>query len=414
MCATSSVANGWTGARATGMACRERLQLMNLVVISHAYQDERYLSTLESVAGHPGITVTLIHPKKYMGETSVRTALSTIHDIPVSVFFGSRQGTFIYHPRALANALDQARPDVILHEQEVYALSAGQVALAAAKRSVPLVLFVWENVRRSLAMPRRVLRRYVLAKASGVIAGSVQAMQVHRDWGFRGGTAVIPQMGAAANTNPVYGRRDRAILRMCFVGRLVPCKGVECLLRAIEDLRRRGLSVSCTVAGQGPALPQFKAIAQQLGIQNRIVFCGQLSADAVQSLLRVSDVLVLPSRRTDVWQEQFGLVLTEAMAEATVAVGSRTGAIPEVIGSDKLLFDDGNVRGLADILERLACDPHFYIDCQHLLWKRARDIYSFEQLAAQRVQFLRGIVAHSRAHCPEELAVGEHFELRIR
>jgi hypothetical protein len=81
------------------------------------------------------------------------------------------------------------------------------------------------------------------------------------------------------------------------------------------------------------------------------------------------------------------------MAEATVTVGSRTGAIPEVIGSDNLLFEEDNFRGLADILERLACDPHLYIDCQHLLWKRARDIYSFEQLAAQRVQFLRGIVA---------------------
>lgn len=387
---------------------------MNLVVISHAYQDERYLSTLESVARHPGIAVALIHPEKYLGQTCVRTVSSGVQDIPVSVFFGSRQGTLLYHPRALAKALDQARPDVILHEQEVYALSAGQVALAAAKRSIPLVMFVWENVRRPLAMPRRALSRYVLAKANGVIAGSVQAMQVHRGWGFRGGMAVIPQMGIGANANPAYGRRDRAVLRVCFVGRLENCKGIDCLLRAVGDLRRRGLLVSCTVAGQGPALPELKAVAQQLGIQNRVSFCGQLSANAVQGLMRTSDVLVLPSRRNDQWQEQFGLVLTEAMAEATVTVGSRTGAIPEVIGSENLLFEEDNFRGLADILERLACDPHLYIDSQHLLWKRARDIYSFEQIAAQRVQFLRGIVAHARAYSPEELAVGEHLELRTR
>jgi L-malate glycosyltransferase len=212
---------------------------MNLVVISHAYQ-ERYLSTLESIAGHPGIAVTLIHPDKYMGKTHVRTASSAIRDMSVRVHFGSRQGAFLYHPRALAKALDQAQPDVIVHEQEVYAVSAGQIAAVAANRSLPLVMFVWENVHRSLAMPRRILSRYVLAKASGVIAGSIQGMQVHRDWGYRGAITVIPQMGVSARANPIYGRRDRCALKVCFVGRLLPCKGVDCLLRAVADLRRRG------------------------------------------------------------------------------------------------------------------------------------------------------------------------------
>jgi|ERR1700733_6508442 len=385
---------------------------MNLVVISHAYQ-ERYLSTLESIAGHPGIAVTLIHPDKYMGKTHVRTASSAIRDMSVRVHFGSRQGAFLYHPGALAKALDQAQPDVIVHEQEVYAVSAGQIAAVAANRSLPLVMFVWENVHRSLAMPRRILSRYVLAKASGVIAGSIQGMQVHRDWGYRGAITVIPQMGVSARANPIYGRRDRCALKVCFVGRLLPCKGVDCLLRAVADLRRRGLSVSCTIAGQGPEFPKLDALVQQLGIQNRVFFCGQLSADAVQDLLRSSDVLVLPSRRTDTWQEQFGLVLTEAMAEATVTVGSRTGAIPEVIGSEDLLFEEDNFRSLACVLERLACNPHLYIDCQHLLWMRARDCYSCEQLAAQRVRFLRGIVAHSRIYSPEDFPSRDHVELGI-
>jgi glycosyltransferase involved in cell wall biosynthesis len=387
---------------------------MNLAVISHAYQDERYLSTLESITGHPGIVVTLIHPKKYMGEICIRTTSPTVRDIPVPVQFGSRQGTFLYHPRELAKALDQARPDVILHEQEVYSLGAGQIAVTAAKRSIPLVMFVWENVHRSLSLPRRILSRFVLARASGVIAGSVQALQVHRGWGLRGLTAVIPQMGVSACINPVYGRRNRSCLKVCFVGRLVPCKGVDCLLRAVADLRRRGVSVSCTIAGRGPELANLHTVAQQLGIQNRVFFCGQVLADGVQSLLRSSDVLVLPSRRTNAWQEQFGLVLTEAMAEATVTVGSKTGAIPEVIGSEDLLFEEDDFRSLASTLERLACDPHIYVDCQHHLWKRARDLYSFEQFAAQRVQFLRGVVARARAYDPEELAVGEHIELRIR
>jgi hypothetical protein len=387
---------------------------MNLVVISHAYQNERYLSTLEAITKHPGCEVTLIHPDKYKGEMCAWTTSSGVHSVPVPVLFGSRQGTFLYHPRALAHALEQARPDVILHEQEVYALGATQIAIAAARKSIPLVMFVWENVSRSLAQPRQILSRYVLSKTNAVMAGSAQAVQVHRNLGFRGAIAVIPQMGVSACIDPIYGRRNRSVLKVCFIGRLLPCKGVDCLLRGVADLRRRGASVSCTVAGEGPELPKLKAVAQQLGIQNRVTFCGQLSAEAVQSLLRSSDVLVLPSRRTDAWQEQFGLVLTEAMAEATVTVGSRTGAIPEVIGSEDLLFEEDDFRDLARTLERLACDPHIYIDCQHRLWKRARDVYSADHVAAQRVQFLRGVVAHARAYDPEQLPVGEHLEMRIR
>jgi glycosyltransferase involved in cell wall biosynthesis len=247
-----------------------------------------------------------------------------------------------------------------------------------------------------------------------VIAGSDQAMQVHRDLGFRGATAVIPQMGVSACINPIYGRRNRSVLKVCFIGRLLPCKGVDCLLRGVADLRRRGVSVSCTIAGQGPELTKLHAVAQQLGIQNRVSFCGQLSADAVQSLLRSSDVLVLPSRRTDAWQEQFGLVLTEAMAEATVTVGSRTGAIPEVIGSEDLLFEEDDFRGLARTLERLACDPHIYIDCQHRLWKRARDVYSAEELAAQRVEFLRGVLQEVRQKNPERFPGCDQLQARAR
>jgi glycosyltransferase involved in cell wall biosynthesis len=387
---------------------------MNLAVISHAYQDERYLSPLEAITKHSGLEVTLIHPEKYKGEMCAWTNSHAVHSIPVPVLFGSRQGTFLYHPRALAKAIDQACPDVILHEQEVYALGAAQVAFTAARRSIPLVMFVWENVRRSLAMPRQIISRYVLATASGAIAGSGQAMQVHRDLGFRGATAVIPQMGVSACTNPIYGRRNRSVLKVCFIGRLLPCKGVDCLLRGVADLRRRGVSVSCTIAGQGPELTKLHAVAQQLGIQNRVLFCGQLSADAVQSLLRSSDVLVLPSRRTETWQEQFGLVLTEAMAEATVTVGSRTGAIPEVIGSGDLLFEEDDFRDLARTLERLACDPHTYIDCQHRLWKRARDVYSADQLAARRVEFLRGVFQEVRQKNPERFSECDPLQARAR
>jgi glycosyltransferase involved in cell wall biosynthesis len=365
---------------------------MKLAIISHAYIDPNYLPVLESISARPNVELAFIFPSKYKGECLSWETRSPIRKVPVPIRFGSRQGAFSYLERDLVEALDLFEPDIILHEQEVYALGAGQIAAIAANRSIPLVFFVWENVHRTLSLPRRLLRSYVLSKSSGLIAGSTKAAQVHRDWGFHGPITVIPQMGVNVSANPAFGRREETALRICFAGRLVACKGVDCLLRAVAILRDQRLPISCTIAGQGPELKRMTSLTRRFAIQHLVDFCGHKSGADVLRLFRQSDVLVLPSRRTRVWEEQFGRVLAEAMAEATVTVGSKTGAIPEVIGSDELLFEEGDSAGLAQILHRLATRPDIFLAHQRRLWCRAKERYSNQYLACQRVMFLEEIL----------------------
>lgn len=387
---------------------------MKIAIISHAYQDERYLAALDAMAELPEVEATLIHPEHYKGGAFRWSAPHSIANLGVPVVLASRQGTLLYRPRALAQALDLCRPDLILHEQEVYTFGAAQIAAIARHRSIPLVQFVWENVARSLATPRRLLRRYVLAHADAVIAGSDRARQVHRDWGFSGPITVMPQMGVTACARPRLGRRDAAVFKICFVGRLVPCKGVDCLLRAVADLHRRGCAVDCTIAGQGPEYVALSALARELRIDTCVHFCGHLDADQVRSLMRSSDCLVLPSRRSERWEEQFGLVLAEAMAEATVTVGSRTGAIPGVIGSEELLFAEEDWEGLARILERLRNDSHFLRACQRRLWERAWALFGAGVVARQKADFMRRVVKELRAPVLEPSSVGDPLEINAQ
>ena len=60
--------------------------------------------------------------------------------------------------------------------------------------------------------------------------------------------------------------------------------------------------------------------------------------------------LVLASHGTATWEEQFGMVLAEAMAAHVPVVASASGAIPEVVGESGTLFAPGDWRGLADAL----------------------------------------------------------------
>ena len=287
---------------------------MKLLIISHAYQNAQYLPNLESMAVLPRVELVLLCPLNLKGESCDWKSSNPIQKIAVPVRFGQRQGAFYYEPRKLASALDSMRPDVILHEQEVYCLTATQVAIAAARRRIPLTMFVWENTPRSLLLPRAKLRSFVLGKASGLIAGSSEAERIHQAWGYRGFSCVIPQMGVQINESPRIGRRDAHHLRVCFVGRLEKCKGVDCLLRALQQLHGNRVRFHCVIAGTGPEREHLASLASRLAIREQVEFPGQLPGCQVRRLMSENDVLVLPSRTTRNWTEQFGRVLTEAMA----------------------------------------------------------------------------------------------------
>jgi glycosyltransferase involved in cell wall biosynthesis len=385
---------------------------MRVAIVSHAYQEERYLAALDTMARLPGVQVSLIHPRTYKGAAYRWKRSHSVQDLPVPVIFGSRQGAFLYRPFAFAEALDRADPDVIVHEQEAYALASAQIAVSARGRRIPLVQFVWENVDRALALPRRALLRFVLARVSAVIAGSEKARQIHERWGFRGCIEKTPQMGVTVRRDSSLRNRRSEIFKVCFVGRLTPCKGVDCLVRAVEALYRRGIAISCVIVGDGGERTKLERLAKELGIWTQVHFRGRLSEDRVRDLLQSSDALVLPSRRTPAWEEQFGLVLAEAMAEGTVTVGSRTGAISEVIGMGELLFDEDDVDGLTSILERLARDSAFLIGCRRALWRRASDLFSADRIAAQKLKFLQRVLRSAIAADRDPVVVDE--ELRVR
>jgi glycosyltransferase involved in cell wall biosynthesis len=236
-----------------------------------------------------------------------------------------------------------------------------------------------------------------LARISAKIAGSFGAKRLHQKWGFTQQIEVLPQMSVQLALSPRFLHRDKDAFRVCFVGRLVPDKGVDCLLRAVAGMHRDGLPIECAIAGEGPELDRLSVLARELGIWALVHFRGRLHGDGVRKLLRSSDVLVLPSRRTKNWEEQFGLVLAEAMAEATVTVGSRTGAIPEIIGINDLLFDEDDVQGLTRILARLATDDGFFLWHQVHLWQQARERFSTDRVAAQKVQYLQSVLEKVRA-----------------
>jgi glycosyltransferase involved in cell wall biosynthesis len=108
--------------------------------------------------------------------------------------------------------------------------------------------------------------------------------------------------------------------------------------------------------GSGPEEHRLRDYARELGIADAVEFRGFIPYDEMPGVYANAACVVLASLPIWSWEEQFGMVLAEAMAAGTPILASTSGAIPEVVAGNAALFSPGDWVGLAGrlaaVLER--------------------------------------------------------------
>lgn len=275
-----------------------------------------------------------------------------------------RPGDFhLHHYPDLAARLRRLRPDLVFLDEEPYNLATFLGLHAAARLGIPALFFTWQNLNRRYPYPFRAFERYTYRTAAAAIAGSATAAAVLRAKGFGPPDAkpiwTIPQFGVdeQAYRPPAPPRPDRDVARgrlhVGYAGRLVPAKGVADVVDAVATLPD---TVTLEIVGSGPDADRLVRRVRARGVAHRVTFTPWLPSAAMPAFYQRIDALVLPSRSTPTWIEQFGRVLIEAMACGAVVVGSDSGEIPHVIGEAGLVFPEGDVGALTAALRTLADD----------------------------------------------------------
>jgi glycosyltransferase involved in cell wall biosynthesis len=141
-------------------------------------------------------------------------------------------------------------------------------------------------------------------------------------------------------------------------GRLVWEKGHQDVLRAVALLRRGLLSgepanVRVCIVGTGPEESRLRAYAGELGIADAVEFRGFVPYDQMPATYAEAACVVLASLAIWSWEEQFGMVLAEAMAAGVPIVASSSGAIPEVTAGSARYFSPGDWVTIAEILQEV-------------------------------------------------------------
>ncbi|MBI4607400.1 MAG: glycosyltransferase family 4 protein [Candidatus Rokubacteria bacterium] len=155
-----------------------------------------------------------------------------------------------------------------------------------------------------------------------------------------------------------------------YVGNLLPHKN---LARLIAAFSRLGASIPhrLVIAGRKDPryFPGLSAVAERLGIGQRVVFLDYMDDQELPALYAGADVFVFPSL-----YEGFGLPPLEAMACGTPVVTSNVSALPEVVGNAALLVDPLDVEALAQALAEVLENPARHDRLRAL---GLRQVYSF-------------------------------------
>jgi glycosyltransferase involved in cell wall biosynthesis len=196
---------------------------------------------------------------------------------------------------------------------------------------------IYASARRFIVLSQAfrdvLVRRYrVREDRIEIVPGGVQADIFHTD------------LSRAEAREKLGWPNDRAIL--VTVRRLARRMGLENLVDAVDQLRKREPGILAVIAGTGPLAAGLAELVEQRNLKNHVKLAGFVPDADLPLVYRAADLSVVPS----IALEGFGLVVLESLAAGTPAVVTPIGGLPEVVSglSKDLILDGSSAKHLAE------------------------------------------------------------------
>jgi glycosyltransferase involved in cell wall biosynthesis len=260
------------------------------------------------------------------------------------------------------------RPDLIY---ERYSLFAGAGYLVARLRRVPFILEV--NAPLSLEMSTyeslafeslaRRMETWICRSATKTIVVTRAMARILEASGVPADHLLVMPNGVdrarfhsgldGSGVRERHGLSESYVVG--FVGWIRPWHGVDLLLRAAARLAAEIPTLRVLIVGDGPALPELRALAEELRLSERVVFTGAVPAEDIPVHVAAMDVAVQPN----VTDYASPIKLFEYLAVGRAVMAPRKENILEVVeeGKTALLYTPGDVADMSANLRRLHDDP---------------------------------------------------------
>lgn len=334
---------------------------MRILLAFHSLVTRSQHRLAEEVASLPDVDLTVVAPSRGFEESRVveqevwQGRGYRLHVLPLLARRHLHPSLFVYR-RGLQRVLRERRYDIVDCYEEPGSLAMAQM-LALRRLWAPrsaLLFYSAQNILKRYPPPFSTIEGWAYREARHAYVCNSEAIEVLRAKGYRGDLHLLPLGVDSERFSPPVDRTaaQRALgLRapvVGYVGRLHTEKGVEELIEAFAVL---GMPATLLLVGDGPHRAQFEALARARGVSGAVMFTGGVERLRVPDYMQAMDCLVVPSRTTPNWKEQFGRIIPEAFLCGVPVVGSSSGSIPELIATEGRVFSERDVPALRLAIE---------------------------------------------------------------
>lgn len=161
-----------------------------------------------------------------------------------------------------------------------------------------------------------------------------------------------------------------------FISNLIPRKGVNEFLEAVDTLLQEDHNIRISIAGKGLLSDKVERFAE---MHENVTYLGYVSESKKRQLLCNGSIYVLPS-----YAEGLPIALVEAMAGGNAIVSTTVGSIPEVISEENgILVTPGDVDGLVEALRELVSSPEKVRQMARNNRERVETEYSWSSVSSE-------------------------------
>ena len=180
--------------------------------------------------------------------------------------------------------------------------------------------------------------------------------------------------------NNTFSRAGEQLV-LAYVGRLVPEKGVDVLLRAAGVAWNSGCDYRLKIVGDGPERGRLESLADELQLRGRVAFLGYCDRNSLEKAMQDVSVIVMPS----LCEEACPVAAIEQMMRGRLVIAAEIGGLDEVIGRTGLKFPPGDANALAGCIRKVVDDRLLAGSLGEAARERALDLFLKSEMMRKHV-----------------------------
>jgi glycosyltransferase involved in cell wall biosynthesis len=179
------------------------------------------------------------------------------------------------------------------------------------------------------------------------------------------------------------------------IGRLVPVKGFDVLIRAIGIIKKICPEITGVIVGglSGNEYERLCRLVSELGISDSVLFINSVCYEKLPLLYNAADIFVLssvPIYNPHYEEENLPMTLIEASACGLPVIGSRCGGIPEIIADNEtgILFESGNFKSLSQAIMTILRDSTLSSKFGTNGRKRTTELFNISKISNKMIELV--------------------------